>query len=146
MFMTLLGLCIGVSASWSTPSEQASSVSYCDLLSAPQRYDKEIVATKALIRSSEHEVHVLDSECKSTVTDDRSASIELPNGWSSTKLGKRLSNILRHEGTARVAFVAAFFGSGGPYGPERTRFHFVLQRLISVDEVSKKEPNRLSQL
>jgi len=146
MIMTLLVLCIGVSASGSVPGEEASSVSYCDLLSFPQRYDKGIVATRALIQSSEHEIHIFDSECKSSMTDDRSASVELPHGWTSTKLGKRLSKILRHNRTARVAFEAAFYGSGGPYGPERTRFRFVLQRLISVEEVPNKEPNRSSQL
>jgi hypothetical protein len=130
MIMTLLVLCIGTSASRSATGEQASRVSYCDLLSLPQRYDKGIVTTKALIRSSEHEVHVFDFECRSTATDDRSASIELPSGWNSTKLGKKLSKILRHDHTARVAFEAVFDGSGGPYGPEKTRFRFVLQRLV----------------
>lgn len=144
MIMILLVLCIGGSASQSAPGDQPSNVSYCDLLSDPQKYDKKIVATEALIQSSEHEVHVFDAACRSTATDDRSASIQLPNGWNSTKLGKRLSKILRHDHAARVAFSAAFYGSGGPYGPEGTRFRFVMQRLISVEEVPIKETNSAS--
>jgi len=139
LIMILLMLCICTSASRSAPGEQATSVSYCHLLSVPQRYDKGIVATKAMIQSSEHEVHVFDLECRSTATEDRSASIELRNGWNSTKLGKKLSKILRHDRSARVAFEAVFHGSGGPYGPEKTRFRFVLQRLISVEEIQRQE-------
>jgi hypothetical protein len=139
MIIVLLLLRICVSPCWGAPSEQAPSVSYCDLLSAPQNYDKRIIATEALVASSEHEVHVFDSACRSTVTDDRSASIELPNGWNSTKPGKKLSKILRHDRTAKAAFEATFYASGGPYGPEGTRFRLVMQRLISVEEIRKKE-------
>jgi len=135
--VALLALCIGVSSPRSVADDRPSSVSFCDLLSTPQKYDKEVVATEALIQSSYHEVHVDDSKCRSTVTDNRSASIELPAGWNSTKLGKRLSKILRHDRPAQVAFEAIFQGSGGPFGPEATRFHFVLRRLVSVEEVSK---------
>jgi len=98
--------------------------------------------TQALIHSNDHEVLVYDPNCKSTSTGDRSASIELPNGQNSTKLLNRLSKILLHDRTARVTFEAAFHSSGGPYGPEGTRFHFVMQRLISVEEVPKKETNQ----
>jgi len=144
MILTLLVLCTSGAVSRSLPGDQPLSVSYCDLLSVPQKYDKEIVATKALIQSSYHEVHVYDSKCRSTVADDQSASIELLDGWNSTKLGKRLSKILRHDRKARVAFEAVFYGSGGPYGPERTRFRFVMRRLIAVEEVPKKETNPAS--
>ena len=120
-----------------------SRVPFCDLLADPQKYDNRKVVTEALIQSSDHEVHVYSSKCRSTVTDDRSASIELPSGWHSAKLGKTLSKILRHDRTARVAFEAVFHGTGGPYGPEGTRFHFVMSRLVSVEELSKREANRM---
>jgi len=144
MIMSLVVLCICASRSRGELGDQPATVSYCDLLAVPQKHDKQIVATEALIQSSDHEVHVYDSKCRSTATDDRSASIELPNGWNSTKLGKRLSKILRHDRTARVVFEAVFYGGGGPYGPEGTRFRFVLQRLVSVEEVPKKEANSAS--
>ena len=133
----LLALCIGVSSSRSVADDRPSSVLFCDLLSTPQKYDKNVVATEALIQSSDHEVHVDHSKCRSTMTENRSASIELGDGWNSTKLGKKLSKILRHHRPAQVAFEAIFQGSGGPFGPEATRFHFVLRRLVSVEEASK---------
>ena len=135
--------CVGVSRSQTVPDTRPQSVSYCDLLSDPQKYDKRIVATEAQVQSSEHEVHVYDSRCRSTATDNRSAMIELPEGWNSTKLGKRLSRILRHRRIARVEFEADFYDRGGPFGPEATRFRFVLQRLASVHEVPEPQSETL---
>jgi hypothetical protein len=131
-------LCLSVFGARNTWAAGPRNVPYCDLLSAPETYDKNSVTTEALIQSSYHEVHVFDSKCRSTATSDRSASIELPTGWNSTKAGKKLSKLLRHDRTARVAFESVFYGSGGPYGPERTRFRFVMQRLLSAEEVPKK--------
>jgi hypothetical protein len=119
--------------------EPPMKVPFCDLLSAPRKYDHREVATEALIQSSGHEVHVYSPKCRNTSTGDRSASIELPGEWQSTKLGKRLSKILRHDRTAKVTFEAVFQSSGGPYGSEGTRFHFVLRRLASVEELSRQE-------
>ena len=135
----LLLCCLFLFASCSVAEETALTVSFCDLVAAPQQYDTKAVATEALIRSSEHEVHVYSEGCKSTLGNDRSASIELPAGWSSTKLGKKLSGILRHHRAGRVGFEAVFKSSGGPFGQERTRFRFVLHRLISVEEPSKHD-------
>lgn len=131
-------LCISVLGARSAWAAGSPNVPYCDLLSAPEAYDKKSVTTEALIQSSYHEVHVFDPKCRSTVTSDRSTSIELPKEWNSTKAGKKLSKLLRHDRTARVAFESVFYGSGGPYGPERTRFRFVMQRVLSVQEVPKK--------
>ena len=69
--------------------------------------------------------------------DDRSASIELPDGLESTKLGKKLSRVLRHDRSANVVFDGVFYATGGPYGPEKTRFRFVLKGLVSVQELPK---------
>ena len=135
----LLLCCLCLSASHSVAEEAPLTVSFCDLVAAPQQYDTKTVATEALIRSSEHEVHVYSENCKSTLGYDRSASIELPAGWSSTKLGKRLSGILRRHRAGRVGFEAVFKSSGGPFGQERTRFRFVLHRLISVEELSRHD-------
>jgi hypothetical protein len=88
----------------SIASDEPLSVSFCDMLATPQRFDQKTVATEAFIRSSEHEVDAYDSKCRSTVISDPTASVEFPSGWNSTKLGKRLSRILRHDRTAKVGF------------------------------------------
>ena len=139
-FLLLCCLCLFASAS--VAEEAALTLSFCDLVATPEHYDTKAVATEALIRSSEHEVHVYSENCKSTLGNDRSASIELPAGWSSTKLGKRLSGILRHHRVGRVGFEAVFKSSGGPFGQEKTRFRFVLRCLTSVEEVSKHDNAR----
>lgn len=124
----------------SLAQDEPSRVAFCDLIKSAQKYDNKVVATQALIRSSGHEVHLRSPECPSTATNDQSGSLEFPSGWYSTKLGKRLSKILRHDGTAKLAFEAVFQSSDGPYGPERTRFHFVLRRVLSAEEL--RNPQR----
>jgi len=116
-------------------------VAFCTLIENFQEYDKTEISTEALIWSSGHEVHVKNPNCPSTSNNDRSASIELPNGWNSNKLGRRLSKILRHDGIAKVTFEGVFQSSDGPYGPEKSRFHFVLRRLVSVQEFSTHSAN-----
>jgi len=130
-------LFMGVVSSLSTGDARRTTISFCDLLSAPQKYDKNVVATEAVIHSTYHEVHLYDFRCKSTQVDNRSASIELPDGWDSTKLGKKLSRVLRHDRSADIVFDGVFYGTGGPYGPEQTKFRFVLKRLVSVEELPK---------
>jgi hypothetical protein len=135
---TFLALCFSVSAPRSLSDNPPPSLSYCDLVSGPQKYDTKVVTTEALVQSNYHDVRAYDAKCLSTGADGGSAYVELPQGWSSTKLGKRLSKILRRDRTARVAFDAIFYASGGPYGQEGMRFRFVMRRLISVEEVSAR--------
>lgn len=116
--------------------EAVPNISFCDLVAAPQQYDGRAVITEARIRPSKHRVHVYSESCKSTLGNNRSASIELPAGWNTTKLGKKLSGILRRHRVARAGFEAVFESSGGPFGQEKTRFRFVLRRLVSVEEPS----------
>src|SRR5690349_112890 len=122
--------------------EEPSRVTFCDVTSAAQKYDNTAVVLQALIQSSGHEVHVRSPKCPSTTTDDRSSSIELPNGWNSTKLGKKLSSALQRDRAADVTFEALFQSSRAPYGPEGTRFHFVLRRLISVKTLPSRDTRR----
>lgn len=139
MIGVLLVLYLDIATVQGVPNEGIPRVSYCDLLSASQTYDKKVVTTEALVGSSFHSVAIYDLGCMSTPTDNRSASLVLPSGWNSTKLGKKLSKVLRHGRTARVAFEGIFYGSGGPYDGDGTKFRFVMQRLISVEEDLKPE-------
>jgi hypothetical protein len=137
-------LVVALLLSTTPPSEyllhnESQQVPFCNLTADAKVYDNKIVTTEALISSSGHEVHVRDTKCPSTDTDSRSASIVLSGDWNSTKLGKKLSKILRKDHTSETAFEAVFHSSTGPYGPEGTRFQFQLLRLISVKEVSRGE-------
>jgi hypothetical protein len=113
---------------------EASSTPYCVLMADPQKFDKRVVSTEAVIQPTYHEMHVYDPECKSTVSEDRSASIQLPDQLESMKLGKKLLKLLRHDRAATVSFEALFCATGGPYGQEHTRYRFILKGLTSVRE------------
>ena len=134
---TLLMLFMGIVSSLSIGEDRPPTISFCDLLSAPQKYDKNVVETQAVIQSTYHEVHLSDFRCKSTKVDDHSASIELPDDLDSTKLGKKLSRVLRRNHSANIVFDGVFYGTGGPYGQEKTRFRFILKGLVSVQELPK---------
>jgi hypothetical protein len=140
--LLLLLCCPCLCSPRSVADEAALNVPFCDLVAMPQQYDTKAVVTEALIRSSEHEVHVYNESRKSTLGNDRS---ELPAGWNSTKLGKKLSGILRHHRAAIVRFEAVFKSGRGPFGQEKTRFRFLLQRLTSVEQLSRYDNGRVAQ-
>lgn len=117
--------------------EQISNVPFCELVSAPQKYDKTVVSTQALMSPGEHSVVFYDPACMPTQQNNVSTQISFPKGWNSTKLGKKLSNLFRRDRTAIVRAEGIFYGSGGPYGPDVARFRFVPQRIAAVEEVPK---------
>jgi len=136
--ITFLALFVAACPVLMAQSDRPPSVPYCDLLSNPQKYDKQVIATQALVVANEHETLLYSVNCRSTPTEDRSASIELNTATNPTKLSKKLSKILSHDRRARVAFEGVFYASGGPYGQERTRFHFVVQRIVSAEEAPRR--------
>jgi len=118
--------------------EQASKVQFCEMVSAPHKYDKKIVSTEALMFPGEHSVIFVDPKCMPTQQNNVSTQISFSKSWNSTKLGKKLSNLFRRGRTARVRAEGTFYGTGGPYGPDVARFRFVLLRITAVEEASKK--------
>lgn len=119
------------------PVEEAPNVSYCELLTSPQTHDGKSVRTTAIIRSNEHDTMVYDVNCGSTSNENKSADMEFPSDWTVSKLGKKLSSILRHHASARVTFVAKFSESAGPYGMLGVRYRFTLIRLIAVEKLPR---------
>jgi hypothetical protein len=132
----LLVSCLAVAAG---TDDRISKVPFCEMVSAPQKYDKMVVSTEALMSPGEHSVIFYDPGCMPTQENNVGTQISFPKGWDSTKLGKKLSKLFRHDRTARVRAEGTFYGSGGPYGPDVARFRFVPQRITGVQEVSKKE-------
>jgi hypothetical protein len=119
---------------FAVPPQEPMNVPYCDLLTGSQTYEWKSVLTTAIIGSNEHDTMVYDARCRSTSTDNRSADMEFPNDWTTSKLGKKLSTILQHHESARVNFVATFSQSAGPYGMLGARYRFTVIRLISVEK------------
>jgi hypothetical protein len=116
------------------PPQEPLNVPYCDLLAGSQTYEGKSVLTTAIIGSNEHDTMVYDASCRSTSTDNKSADMEFPSDWTTSKLGKKLSTILQHHESARVNFVATFSQSAGPYGMLGARYRLTLIRLISVEK------------
>jgi hypothetical protein len=119
--------------------DRISKVPFCEMASAPQKYDKMVVSTEALMSPGEHSVVFYDPRCMPTQENNVSTQISFPKDWDSNKMGKKLSKLFRHDHTARVRAEGTFYGSGGPYGPDVARFRFIPERLTGVQEVSKKE-------
>ncbi len=130
-----LVLVVVVSGFAADTESHSTKVRFCEMVSAPQKYDKKVVATEALMSPGEHSVIFYDPACKPTEQNNVGTQISFPQSWNSTKLGKKLSKLFRRGRTARVRAEGIFYGSGGPYGPDVARFRFLPQQLLSVEEV-----------
>jgi hypothetical protein len=134
----LTGVCLQLSLlvlpTFGMPEEEPPKVPYCDLLNSYQTYEGRPVITTATIASNEHDTMVYDTGCSSTSKDNRSADMEFPSDWTTSKLGKKLSKALRHNHSARVTFVARLSQSAGGYGMLGARYRFTLIRLVSVEK------------
>jgi hypothetical protein len=126
---------VAVACFASNTESHATKVQFCEMVSAPQKYDKQVVSTEGLMSPGEHSVIFYDPACKPTEQNNVGTQISFPQSWNSTKLGKKLSNLFRHGRTARVRAAGVFYGSGGPFGPEVAPFRFVPQQILAVEEV-----------
>jgi hypothetical protein len=134
----LLVFCAGISKG-NSPSQQVDTVRYCEVLSHFKEYDDKAVVTTSFAGVSFHSDALFDPACMSADKENRSVDLALPNGWNSTKIGKKLENIFRHNQIGRITFEGIFHSSKQQYGGDGARFRFTMRRLISVEKVSKKE-------
>lgn len=140
--LLLIVFCAGISKAQQTeslPSHEAPKVPYCDVLSHFRNYDEKVLVTTSFVGVSFHSDALFDPACMSGDRDNRSVDLDLPNGWNSTKLGKKLEKIFHHNQIARITFEGIFHSSKEHYGGDGARFRFTIRRLISVEKVSKKE-------
>jgi hypothetical protein len=126
---------VAVACFASNTERHATKVQFCEMVSVPQKYDKQVVSTEALMAPGEHSVIFYDPACKPTEQNNVGTQISFPQSWNSTKLGKKLSNLFRRGRTARVRAAGIFYSSGGPFGPDVAPFRFVPQQILAVEEV-----------
>jgi hypothetical protein len=112
-------------------------VPFCEMVSHPENFDGKVVSPVALALSGYHSLAFYDPTCKPTEENNVTTQMTLPDSFTSTSLGKKLSRVLRREHTAKVSVLGKFYGTGGPYGPDVAKFRFVVERIVSVAEVSK---------
>ncbi len=134
MAVIFLQLSLLVFPTFCIPAQEPPNVPYCELLASSQTYEGKAVLTTAIIVPNEHDTMVYDASCRPTSNDNRSADMQFPSDWTTTKLGKKLSTILRHDDSAKVTFVATFSQSARQYGMLAARYRFTLIRLISVEK------------
>lgn len=141
----LIVFCVGISKAQqggNLSSGEALKVPYCDVLSHFRVYDGKALVTTSFAGVSFHSDALFDPACMSADRENRSVDLDLPSGWNSTKLGKKLEKIFRHNQIARITFEGTFHSSKEHYGGDGARFRFTIRRLISVEKVSKKQAMR----
>jgi hypothetical protein len=114
-----------------------ANVLFCEIVSHPENYHATVVSTEALAWPGYHSLAFYDPTCKPTEENNLSTQMVLPDAFTSTSLGKKLSKALRRNHAAKVGVVGKFYATGGPYGPDGAKFRFVVERIDSVAEVSK---------
>jgi hypothetical protein len=107
-------------------------VSVCDLVESADRYDKRTVFTEGLMVPSEHSVGLYSPQCRPTEKNDFTAQVTFDAGWDKSAQGRNLTKLLRKQRTAKVRVEGVFLASGGPYGPDRARFRFVVNHVLTA--------------
>jgi len=112
-------------------------VLFCEMVAHPENYDAKVVSNEALALPGYHSLAFYDPTCQPTEENNVTTQMVLPDSFSFTKLGNKLSKALRRERTAKVRVVGKFYGTGGPYGPDHAKFRFAVERIDSVAELPK---------
>jgi hypothetical protein len=106
----------------------------CDVFRSPAVYDQKALSLEGVLFPSFHSVFLLSPSCRSTHDLDFSTEAILPPSWESLRNGKQLRKFLRRRKSASVKLIGTFEYSGHPYGPEGTRFRFVISEISSVEK------------
>lgn len=122
--------------------EKAPTVSWCDLIRESQRYDKQVVRTRALLHVDHENQFLYDEKCETDGATPVWVEFDPSYVYSDEKLKRRLTDIIRptrarSAGTAAVLVVGRFEGpAGAPFGHlDGYRSRFSIMRLEQVDEV-----------
>lgn len=121
--------------------EKAKTVSWCDLIRDSQRYDKQVVRTRALLHVDHENQFLYDAKCESEGAAPVWVEFDPSYVYSDEKLRRRLTEIIRptrahSAGTAAVIVVGRFEGPrSGPYGHlDGYRSRFSIIRLEQAEE------------
>ena len=135
LLVAILALTVPHALSGQKP--RTAEVLFCDMVLHPEKYDRKVVSTEALALPGYYSLAFFDPTCRPTEKNNQSTQMVLPDAFTSTSLGKKLSKALRSKHPAKVGVSGVFYGSGGPYGPDVAKFRFVVERIDSVAEAPK---------
>jgi len=123
----------------STQTDRPAVVGFCQVVTSPAKYDKQILSIEGILSPSEHSLVFYNASCFPEEGSDNRILPVLPPNWDSSANGKKLSKILRSRRDARVTLSGRFEGSGGPYGPDVAPFRFSVSEIMSVEKSPKAD-------
>jgi hypothetical protein len=125
-------------------SDAPPTVTLCDVLQSPEKYDSREIVTSGVAGNSFHQAVFFEPEC-SLPRNGGAMSVTFGHSY---KLGqpmdKRYFTTLRKQGAIRVQLRGRFIASGGPFGPEGTKYEFVILEVLDVQKLSREYRQRYS--
>lgn len=129
--------------------ERAAAVPFCDLIRSPERYDKSIIRTHAILHLDRENEFLFDPDCDTNHASPVWVDFDPSYIYSDKKLDAKLTELLRprlssSSRMAQVTVVGRFDGpKGGPYGhldgyPTR----FSIMRLEQAEEAEAMTSSR----
>ena len=121
----------------SAHSDGPAVVGFCQVVTSPAKYDKQILSIEGILSPNEHSLVFYNASCTPKEGSDNRILAVLSPDYDSSPNGKKLSKILRSRRDARVTLSGRFEGSGGPYGPDVAPFRFSVSEIMSVEKSPK---------
>ncbi|MFV0388159.1 MAG: hypothetical protein ACK5NT_05335 [Pyrinomonadaceae bacterium] len=118
---------------------ESSTVTYCELLKNPEKYDGKEVKVRATYRYGFEWSEIYCLDCRSI----GKTWLEASN--ITKKSEKILKKLPRDDGTVNAIFTGTFESSKGPFGDGSYRFRFMLKEISQAELVTKSgaDPEQL---
>jgi hypothetical protein len=105
----------------------------CDVFRSPAVYNQKVLSVEGVLFPSFHSVFLLSPSCMPREDLHVTTEAILPPSWDSSRNGKKLRKFLHRRKSASVKLIGTFEYSGYGYGPDGTRFRFVISEISSVE-------------
>ena len=119
-----------------TPTPEAVTVSYCDLIQNPAAYDRKLVRTNAIYRFG---FEWAELYCLNCYDGNHRTWVDFEG-----ELCRRSKKIKSHGGIGRtvaVQIVGTFYGSGGRYGDGGYHYKFVVRCIEAAKTLANDSPS-----
>ena len=142
LWLTVIAVSILPFASYKVTAQQTSksdSISYCDLLKNPEKYDGKEVTVSASYRYGFEWQEMFCLDCRNI------GKTWLEIGEITKKSEKILKKFPKDDGTINALFTGIFQSSKGPFGDGGYRFRFMLKEISKAKLLTKSggDPQQL---
>ena len=135
MAAVVLAVVLCAAASPQTRNEKPVT-NLCDVVASPDEYNQKTLTVEGVLFPSEHSLALYSPSCKPREGFDVTIQAVLPSGWESLSNGKQLRKLLKNGKETQVRVSGTFQSGAGRYGPDISRFRFVVSSISSVQRVS----------